>query len=83
MTDTTPMISENTAHAQHRRPSEVPEEAVRQYLDNQSWTKILGYGHRRAKELNLTEADNDRAIAETRREQRRRRLGPTPGRERS
>ena len=45
---------------------------MRQYLVDRSWTKILAFGHGRAKELNLTEADIDRAVAETGDEQRRR-----------
>ena len=69
-----PLLAEiqSAAQAENRSVDEVLQEAVRQYLDDRSWTKILGYGQRRAKELGLTEADIDRAIAETRAEQHRR-----------
>ena len=69
-----PLLAEilSAAQAENRSVEEILQEAIRQYLDNRSWTKILGYGQRRAKELGLTEADIDRAIAETRAEQHRR-----------
>ena len=59
---------QSAAQAENRSVEEILQEAIRQYLDNRSWTKILGYGQRRAKEVGLTEADIDRAIAETRAE---------------
>jgi|ERR1019366_2851547 Arc/MetJ-type ribon-helix-helix transcriptional regulator len=55
-----PLLAEiqSAAQAENRSVDEVLQEALRQYLDDRSWTKILGYGQRRAKELGLTEADN-------------------------
>lgn len=61
---------EEDARAQNRQLAEVVEEAVRLYLEDRSWTKLLGYGQRKAKELGMTEADIDRAIAESRAEHR-------------
>lgn len=63
---------EEVAHKQNRPPAEVLEEAVRQYLDDQKWQRLVAAGERRAKEKSLTEADVPRLIEEVRRENRAR-----------
>ncbi len=61
---------QEAAEAEHRSPEEVVQDAVKLYLEELSWTKLLVYGQERARELGTTEADIDRAIAETRAQQR-------------
>jgi len=61
---------EETARAQNRKPVEVLEDAVRQYLDDQKWERLVTSGERRAKEKGLTEADVPRLIEEVRAEKR-------------
>jgi hypothetical protein len=59
--------------AQQKEPAELLEEAVKQYLENRSWMKLMGYGRQRAKALGInTEENIDRLIAESRSEQRAR-----------
>lgn len=54
----------------HRAPL---EEAAKQYLEDRSWMKLMGYGQERARALGITtEEDIDRLIAESRSEQRAR-----------
>ena len=61
---------EDAARAQQKEPAELLEEAVKQYLEDRSWMKLLGYGQERAKALGITtEEDIDRLIAESRSEQ--------------
>jgi predicted transcriptional regulator len=60
---------EDTARAQNRRPEEVVSDALRRYLDEQSWADIFAYGRQRAEaEGIITEEGVDQAIAEWRRE---------------
>jgi metal-responsive CopG/Arc/MetJ family transcriptional regulator len=41
---------EETARAQNRQAAEVLEDAVRQYLDDQKWERLVTSGQRRRKE---------------------------------
>jgi predicted transcriptional regulator len=41
---------EETARAQNRQAAEVLEDAVRQYLDDQKWERLVTSGQRRTKE---------------------------------
>lgn len=63
---------EDAARTQNRKPSEVLEDAVRQYLERQSWTEFVRRNERRALEMGLTEEDVPRLIEEVRRENRER-----------
>jgi predicted transcriptional regulator len=64
---------EDAARDQHREAAELLEDAVKQYLEDRSWVKLMGYGQERAKALGIgTEEDIDRLIAESRSEQRAR-----------
>ena len=75
-TEPRPLISEDllhqveeTARAQNRQPEEVVTEAVRKYLDEQSWVRALGYGRQRAAAVGITTEEGiDKAIADCRRE---------------
>jgi len=61
---------EAAARAEHRSVDEVVGDAVKKYLENRSWVKMLEYGQSRAKALGYTEDDVERLIAETRAEKR-------------
>jgi hypothetical protein len=50
--------------------NEVLTDAVKRYVEDRSWTKLLDYGAERAKTLGIGESDIDRLIAESRAEQR-------------
>jgi predicted transcriptional regulator len=63
---------EETARAQNRKPEEVVSEAVRKYLDDQKWERLVTAGEKRAKERGLTESDIPRLIEEVRNENRTR-----------
>jgi metal-responsive CopG/Arc/MetJ family transcriptional regulator len=63
---------EETARAQHRKPAEVVQEAVREYLDKLSWVQYVERNERRAHAKGLTEDDVPRLVAEVRRENRER-----------
>jgi hypothetical protein len=58
------------AQAEHRTVDEVLTEAVKRYVEDRSWTKLLDYGAERAKTLGIKESDIDRLIAESRAEGR-------------
>ena len=45
-------------------------DAVKRYVEERSWTKLLDYGAERAKTLGIKESDVDRLITESRAEQR-------------
>ena len=45
---------------------EVLSDAVKLYVEERSWTKLLNYGAERAKVLGVKESDVDRLIAESR-----------------
>lgn len=59
---------EETARAQNREPEELVADAVRKYLDEQSWLKYVERNEKRAQTIGIREEDVDRLIAETRRE---------------
>ena len=52
------------------RVDEVLTDAVKRYVEERSWAKLLGYGAERAKALGVKESDVDGLIAESRAEQR-------------
>jgi predicted transcriptional regulator len=77
MTDAKQLLSddlvrqiEETARAQNRRPAEVLEEAVRQYLEKQSWVEFVKRNEERARQMGITENDVPRLVEEVRRENR-------------
>ncbi len=59
---------EEMALTQHRKASEVIQDAVRKYLDEQSWVQFVERNERRAKAMGITESDVDRLISEYRAE---------------
>ncbi len=61
---------QNAAKAEHRSVDEVLTDAVKRYVEERSWTKLLDYGAERARALGIKESDVDRLIAESRTEQR-------------
>jgi predicted transcriptional regulator len=61
---------EDTARAQNRKPAEVLEEAVKQYLDKQSWVDFVERNERRARALGIAEEDVPGLVDEVRRENR-------------
>ncbi len=67
-----PLLAEirSAAQAEHRTVDEVLTDAVKRYVEERSWTKLLDYGAERAKALGVKESDIDRLIAETRAEKR-------------
>ena len=67
-----PLLAEiqNAAQAEHRSVDEVLADAVKRYVEERSWMKLLDYGAERAKALGVKESDVDRLIAESRAEQR-------------
>jgi len=56
------------AQAEHRSVDEVLIDAVRRYVEDRSWTKLLNYGAERATALGIKKSDVDRLIAESRAE---------------
>jgi metal-responsive CopG/Arc/MetJ family transcriptional regulator len=60
---------QSAAQAEHRSVDEVLADAVKRYVDERSWTKLLDYGAERAKTLGVKEFDIDRLTAESRAEQ--------------
>jgi hypothetical protein len=60
----------SAAQAEHRSVDEVLTDAVKRYVEERSWTKLLDYGAERAKTLGVKESGIDRLIAESRAEQR-------------
>jgi metal-responsive CopG/Arc/MetJ family transcriptional regulator len=67
-----PLLAEiqSAAQAEHRSVDDVLTEAVKRYVEERSWTKLLDYGAERVKTLGVQESDVDRLIAESRAEQR-------------
>jgi predicted transcriptional regulator len=61
---------EETARAQNRNPEEVVSEAVRKYLEEQSWIKFVEKNEAHARARGITEEDVDRLISEVRSENR-------------
>jgi metal-responsive CopG/Arc/MetJ family transcriptional regulator len=67
-----PLLAEiqSAAQAEHRSVDEVLTDAVKRYVEERSWAKLLSYGAERAKALGVHESDVDGLIAESRAEQR-------------
>ena len=67
-----PLLAEirSAAQAEHRTVDEVLTDAVKRYVEERSWTRLLDYGAERAKALGVKESDVDRLIAESRAGQR-------------
>ena len=67
-----PLLAEirSAAQAEHRSVDEVLIDAVKRYVEERSWTRLLDYGAERARALGLQESDVDRLIAESRAERR-------------
>jgi metal-responsive CopG/Arc/MetJ family transcriptional regulator len=65
-----PLLAEiqSTAQAEHRTADEVVADAVRVYLERQSWAQFVERNARRAKGMGITENDVDRLITEYRTE---------------
>lgn len=65
-----PLLAEvrNAAEVEHRTVDEVLADAVKSYLEDRSWTRLLEYGQERAAEMGIKESDIDRLIAESRAE---------------
>jgi predicted transcriptional regulator len=63
---------EETARSQNRKPAEVLEDAVRQYLEKQSLWALVGKAEERNRASGRTEDDVPQLIAETRKENRER-----------
>jgi predicted transcriptional regulator len=57
---------EETARAQNRQPEEVVGEALRRYLDDQKWERLVRAGERRAKEKGLPKEDVPQLIEKVR-----------------
>ncbi len=75
MTDAKQLLSdellrqiEETASAQNRKPSEVLEDAVRNYLEEQSWQALVGKAEERNRVKGRTEEDVTGLVSEARRE---------------
>jgi metal-responsive CopG/Arc/MetJ family transcriptional regulator len=67
-----PLLAEiqSAAQAEHRSVDEVLIDAVKRYVEERSWMKLLDYGAEQAKTLGIKESDIDRLIAESRAERR-------------
>jgi len=67
-----PLLAEiqSAAQAEHRSVDDVLTDAVKRYVEERSWAKLLSYGAERAKALGVQESDVDGLIAESRAEQR-------------
>jgi len=79
MTDARQLISyellqqiEEAARVQHRKPSDVLEDAVKQYFEEQSWQALVGRADERNRAKGLTEDDVPRVVSELRLENRER-----------
>jgi metal-responsive CopG/Arc/MetJ family transcriptional regulator len=59
---------EEAARSEKRRPGELVEEAVRQFLKDRHWRNLLSHGKGRARALGRKSSDVNRLIAEYRRE---------------
>jgi metal-responsive CopG/Arc/MetJ family transcriptional regulator len=67
-----PLLAEirSAALAEHRSVDEVLTDAVKRYVEDHSWTKLLDYGAEQARTLGIKESDVELLIAESRAEQR-------------
>lgn len=64
---------EEIAGAQNRKPAELLEEAVRKYLDEQSWVAFVGKAEERNRAKGISEEDVDGLVADLRRQNEARR----------
>jgi metal-responsive CopG/Arc/MetJ family transcriptional regulator len=66
-----PLLAEiqNAAQAEHRSVNGSPTDAVKRYVEERSWTKLLDYGAERANALGVNESDFDHLIAGSRADQ--------------
>jgi metal-responsive CopG/Arc/MetJ family transcriptional regulator len=62
---------EEAARAQNREPAELVTDAVRKYLDEQSWVKYVERNEAKTRKAGISEADVDRLLSEARSETRR------------
>jgi metal-responsive CopG/Arc/MetJ family transcriptional regulator len=62
---------EEAARAQNREPRELVADALRKYLDEQSWVEYVEKNERRARANGIGEEDVERLISEVRRENAR------------
>jgi metal-responsive CopG/Arc/MetJ family transcriptional regulator len=67
-----PLLTEikNVAQAERRSVDDVLADAVKRYIEERSWTELIGYGAERARALGVKESDIDRLIEESRTERR-------------
>jgi metal-responsive CopG/Arc/MetJ family transcriptional regulator len=65
-----PLLAEiqSAAQAEHRTADEVVADAVRVYLEKQSWVKFVERNERRAKDMGITEDDVNRLVRDYRTE---------------
>jgi metal-responsive CopG/Arc/MetJ family transcriptional regulator len=63
-----PLLAEirSAAQAEHCGVNEVLTDAVKRYIEERSWTKLLEYGAERARAGDVKESEVDRLIAESR-----------------
>jgi predicted transcriptional regulator len=79
MTDAKELLSldlirkiEDAARTENRKPADLLQDAVEQYLNRQSWVDFVGRNERRAIDMGLTEDDVPRLVEEYRAENRTR-----------
>jgi hypothetical protein len=60
---------EEEARAQARPVADLLADAVRKYLEDRSWHKVIVSARERSESMGLTEVDVDRLIAKSRSEQ--------------
>lgn len=65
---------EKVMQAEGRTRSELLREALRRYLEEREWKRLLKYGQRRARELGITPDDVERLVDEYRAEKAQRAL---------
>lgn len=58
-----------TARAQGRAPEELVEDAVKRYISDNRWERLLSYGKRQAERLGYSEDDVERVITESRQQE--------------
>jgi CopG family transcriptional regulator/antitoxin EndoAI len=59
--------AERIAKQEGRTKSELFREALRRYVEERSWRALQRYGQPRARKLEMTEGDVERAVQEVRR----------------
>jgi metal-responsive CopG/Arc/MetJ family transcriptional regulator len=62
---------EEVARAQHREPAELVTDAVRKYLDQQSWLQYIERNDAKTRKAGISEADVEPLLSEARSENRR------------